>query len=142
MFVVVSLPWFINRVKLLFTNQTSRAQAPVNEALIWRLIKINALCKANLLVFVIEYGVIVSEEIETKDPVWLMRTMHELDNTLVVFRSTLKPLITVDSVLNSIDGEVDVRDALVLLSGTITHSQSIFESLALEFISKKVIVYF
>jgi hypothetical protein len=129
-----------NSIKLLFTNKASRTEAPIDETLVWRLVKVDALSETDLLILIIKYSVVIGEEVETKDPIWLMRTVHKLNNTLVILRSTLKPLVAVYPVFNSIDREVNVRNSLVLLFSAITHCQGIFKLLALEFILEEMVV--
>ena len=90
-----------------------------------------------MLILVIKNSVVIGEEVETKDPIWFVRTMHKLDYTLIILRSTLKPLVTIYPIFNSVNGEVNVRNTLVLLFCTIAH----FKLLALEFIFKEMVVY-
>ena len=84
------------------------ASGPVNEAHLHWLQKVNRRGKSDGLVCVIEYGVVVGEEVESKDPVFLRWSVHELDNTLVA--RPFEPLVSWDHISLAADVEIDVWD--------------------------------
>lgn len=101
---------------------------------------VDALSEANLHILVVKHSVVVVEKVQAKDPVRLMRPMHDLDDTLVDIRCALKPHVAVDAILDAVNRKVDVGNRLVLLLCAVAHRQSVFQLLALELAFEEVSV--
>lgn len=82
----------------------------------------NRVNKADLLVLIIENGIVISEEVETEDPVSLGWSVHEFDNALVSLFG--KPLISWNFVnfIVTIEFKVDIRNSACCSS---VHSQDV-----------------
>ena len=66
--------------------------------------------------------------------------LHDLDHALVDVGRALEPHVTIDAVLDAVDGEVDVRDRQVLLFCAVAHRQCVLKLLALEATLEEVVV--
>lgn len=99
----------------------------------------NRVNKADLLVLIIENGIVISEEVETEDPVSLGWSVHEFDNALVSLFG--KPLISWDFVnfIVTIEFKVDIWYSSMLFISTLARCESVGHDFTLHFAKESIL---
>lgn len=102
--------------------------SPVEESIVMYLILDNRVNKADLLVLIVENGVVISEEVETQDPVSLGWSVHEFDDTLV--SGLGKPVISWNfvNVVVTLELKLDIRHASVLFISASARCEGVWKN--------------